>query len=780
MKIIKNSAKKCALIILTLFLIFGFHQVAAKEQVSTNNLENATNPAAIEYKYFPDHLHAFVWRNWESVSAERMAKTINTTTENIRKIGLSMGLPSNIKPADEFMLRGYVTIIRHNWHLLPIEQLLILLDWSREKFDFHMKEDDFLFIKLGVKPFCEPIKYTQPDEVTKKRCAEIKAAVVKYFGDEINKHGEPRFKFVKTLSKVDPRIVLPSPAEDNDGQMRFIYSYFALYGDPLLNPELDPFPDGMLQRFAQSGVNGVWMHVVLRQLSPPTKLFPEFGEGYQTRLKNLQNLVERANRYGIKIYLYISEPRAMPPEFFKGREYMKGSAIRDYYSLCTSVPEVRQWVTDSLEYVFKDVPVLGGVFTISKCENPTNCYSDCIARDAKGCPRCSKRSGPEVISEINSAIAAGVWKGNPKAKVIIWDQMWPEDWVEPIISGLPSDAYLMIRSERGKPIVRGGIESIVWEYSLSAVGPSQRAKDYWAAGRKHGMKTAAKIQVNNSWELSTVPYLPVLNLAAKHCENLSKENIDAFMLSWTLGGCPSPNLKLVKLFSQRPAPTIEQALSSIAAEYYGAEAVPDILDAWSKFSDAFTEFPFNIRVLHLSPVQLGPVNLLYTEPTGYNATMVGFPYDDLEFWRGPYPADIFANQFEKVAAGWQPGIESFKNALSKKMTPAQQVNAKGDFRLAEAVYFYMKSAANQVRFTMARNELLSGKITAEQRQDKIKIIKDIVTEEIQLAKKLYILTKEDSRIGFEASNQCHYLPLDLVEKVIDCDYILNVWLPKQI
>ena len=35
------------------------------------------------------------------------------------------------------------------------------------------------------------------------------------------------------------------------------------------------------------------------------------------------------------------------------------------------------------------------------------------------------------------------------------------------------------------------------------------------------------------------------------------------------------------------------------------------------------------------------------------------------------------------------------------------------------------------------------------------------------------MTKADSRIGFEASNQYYYLPLDLVEKVINCDYILQ-------
>ncbi|MFA6768740.1 MAG: hypothetical protein WCR86_10010 [Parabacteroides sp.] len=42
-----------------------------------------------------------------------------------------------------------------------------------------------------------------------------------------------------------------------------------------------------------------------------------------------------------------------------------------------------------------------------------------------------------------------------------------------------------------------------------------------------------------------------------------------------------------------------------------------------------------------------------------------------------------------------------------------------------------------------------------------------------LAKHLYILSKEDSCIGFEASNHYWFVPGDLIEKVISCRYILR-------
>ncbi len=730
-------------------------------------------PAVVD-PHFPSRLHAFVWRNWESVSAERMAMTVGTTPRKIREIGLSMGLPKEVGPITEFNSRGYVTIIRHNWHLLPYEQLLTLLDWDIKTLDFHLSEDDFLFIKLGnFKPVCDPIRYVEPDARTLKRCGEIKAVVHSHFGAQLEQIGPTRFDFVKTLSRAGPNHLKSPSVAKQDKRPRFLYSYFALYGDPFSDAKLDPFPDGLLQRLSASGVDGIWLQALLRQISPPTPTFPEFGQDCQKRLMNLRTLVNRANRYGIEVFLYISEPRAMPPDFFHGREDLKGASLRGLNTMCTSTPEVLQWVSDSLAYVFRAVPGLGGVFTISKCENPTSCYSDCTALDAKGCPRCSQRSGPEVIAEINNAIAAGVWQGDPEAKVLVWDWIWPDEWMEPIVSRLATNAYLLTVSEWDKPLVRGGIASKVDEYSMSAVGPSERAQQRWALARKYGLKTAAKLQVNTTWELSTLPYLPVLDLVAEHCANLAREDMGALMLSWSLGGCPSPNLKLVELFSHEPAPTVSAALHRVATEYYGPAAATDAMNSWSRFSTAFAEYPFSRAMLYLCPIQQGPANLLYPVPTGYDATMVGFSYDALQSWTAHYPVEVFASQFEKVAAGWKLGLAELGKVPGKTRTRAQRLNAEADLRIAEAAYLHFQSVANQVRFTHARNTLLKDALTPEQRRKQLVSMRSAATAEVHLARRLYQLAKEESRIGFEATNQYHYLPLDLVEKVVNCEYVLR-------
>ena len=50
-------------------------------------------------------------------------------------------------------------------------------------------------------------------------------------------------------------------------------------------------------------------------------------------------------------------------------------------------------------------------------------------------------------------------------------------------------------------------------------------------------------------------------------------------------------------------------------------------------------------------------------------------------------------------------------------------------------------------------------------------MRKLLKDEEELARELFVHTRADSRIGFEASNQYYYLPQDLMEKVINCDFI---------
>jgi hypothetical protein len=851
-------------------------------------------PEPIPEPHFPDRLHLFIWRNWELANTDRLAQVLGTTPEKVLQIGAAMGLPKKAELTENQLRRIYITVIRQNWHILPDEQLMQLLGWDSKEYEYHLKEDDFLWIKLGsLKPRCDVLRYKEPSPAAKRRAEEIRRLVEEALGPSINEPGEPAFAFVELLSDAKPVrsrnpqnqpsenevdltrgwiLMRPmgdsgvpltlvekfqayleqamacevrlgaeerraearaisfalSPAlakgtggfevrvtpeeigitgsdlddlrqavyylqdqmEGREGPYlaqgtiqrdmlfnpRYVYSYFALYGDPLMETEIDPFPDGFLEKLARAGVNGVWLQAVLRNLAP-SKSFSGFGEGWETRVQNLNKLIERARDYGVKVYLYLNEPRSMPAEFFDRHPEIKGThdpGESQFSAMCTSTAEVREWLAESLAHLFSKAPGLGGIFCITASENLTNCYSH---GHAEFCPRCAKRDGSEVIAEVIQTFREGVRRSSAQARIIAWDWGWGKDWIrngaDPagVIARLPADVALLSVSEWGKQIDRGGHPVSVEEYSISVVGPGERALGNWGMARKRGLPVFAKVQWSCTWEISAVPYVPVPNLILRHCQNLLKTGINGLMASWTEGGYPSPNFEVAKECYFSPAPESTRVLSDVAARRYGCAAAPQILEAWRIFSRAFLQYPMEGGgVVYHVPVQHGPSNLLRLHPTGYKASMMLFPYDDYHGWVGSYPVEEVQNQFGKMAALWEPGLEEFRRAL-KEVPVSKQPSARKDLGIAETCYLHFKSVTNQILFCRSRVAYQEAPNNARPALA-ARMVK-IATEEIEIAKRQYAIAREDSRIAFEASNHYYYRPLDLVEKVLNCHYVIN-------
>ena len=735
--------------------------IGAAEGVSS--LPVGDRPAPLAVDHFPTRLHALVWRNWGLVPTERVAAAVGATPGQVEAIAGSLGLPA-VPPLPDDVARSIaITVVRRNWHLVPYEQLLTLLDMTPDRLAFMLREDDFLFIKLGSsKPHCEPIRYADPAPEVARRASEIKALVDREFGPELARPGEPPLAFVRRLSEIPAA----GPPRANDGAPRFLHSYFGAFGDPLLDPGAGPYPDGLLARLAAQGVNGVWLHVVLRQIAPGGPDFPEFGADHEARLANLRDLVGRARRHGIDVYLYLNEPRAMPLAFFDRRPEAQGVVEADHAAMCTSDPRVLAWLTGAVGHVTRAVPGLGGVITITASENLTHCASHDKQAD---CPRCGPRGDAELIAGVNEAIAAGLRTANPPPKLLAWDWGWRKHGDAPeIIARLPKDAWLLSVSEWALPIVRGGVASTVGEYSISAVGPGPRAIRHWALARRAGLKVAAKVQLNATWELSAVPFLPVLDLVAEHCRNLAKVDIDGMMLGWSLGGYPSPNLRVAQEFDRNPDADPAAVLDAVAAERYGPAAAPEARRAWTAFSRAFREYPYDGLVVYTAPIQVGPANLLHARPTGRAATMVGFPYDALNSWRGPYPPETLADQFAKVADGWALGLPPLRRAAELAEHPD---DALGDLRIAQAAQIHFASVANQIRFILARDRAHRPETTPDDRRRDHAHMRRILDDEARLARDLFTLARADSRIGFESSNRYYYTPHDLIEKAINCEYL---------
>ena len=745
--------------------------------MNLDTLPVGENPPALEFTHFPTRQQAFVWRNWEMVSATKLAEILGTKLENVMEMATGMGLPSSPYINGKWLSHGYATIIRANWHLLGYGQLIELLGWTVDKMLYALKEEDFLFQKLGrLKPHCGPLKYKPLDEREKAITRKIKEFVLSAFPDINNKPQAEPFSFLDssfgaTGEHAEIRL------EGKTGRpLQLIYPYTVPYGDPLIYSDTVTCPDHLLDAYAESGVNAIWLQAVLYSLIPFDRA-PEYSSGFETRIKNLKSLVNRASEHGIKVYLYFNEPRAMPFAFFEKYPEWKGAEndFQDIYAICTSSPALEDLKARTAA-LFRLAPNVAGAFTITASENFTNCRShgplcdggNFGGKTVYGCPRCKVRPPEEIMVEINKAISEGVFSVNRDADFIAWTWGWKQPVINKAIALLPKKVKVMCVSEDDMPAVIGGVPGRICDYSISQPGPGPAAKEIWEAAAANGLGRVAKVQMNNTWECSAVPYIPVPELLLEHLGNIRKSNVNDLMLSWTLGGYPSMNLVLVNEFHARGDDDYAQLTYNFSEKYFGAAAAPGICEAYAFFSSAFREFPEFAGGLYCGPQTLGPANLLYPKNTGYAACMTSLAYDDLECWRGgkhnghiEFPADKYEGQFKKLSELWKAGLDMLL-AADASLPWDKRGNYEDLRNVSETAYCHFRSTYLQIRFVRLRAEGNDEMIA-------------LVSEEAELASRLCAIVRKDSRIGFESANQYYYDAQALREKALNCECLKEAY-----
>lgn len=742
--------------------------------------EGTLGPKPVRDPTFSDRLNAFVWRNWFCVSKERLALTAGASVRALTDVAVEMGLPADPIVEPEWRDKGYVTVLRRNWQLLPYDQIMTLLGWDRERLRFHLLEDDYLLQKLGnLKPSC-PALVCGKTEIEAGRPERTRiAAILKAERIDAGRSSEPRFAFVRELTAplLDDGESWHPNASTSPFDTRLLFSYFADYADPLLDDEVGSFPDGLLARCARQGVNAVWVHVVLRTLARDP-FFVEFGDGAERRQSNLKKLVNRAARHGIKVFLYLNEPRPMPCAFFeKNADYCSCRGTLEWRgmtnAMCTQAPEVRRWLRNAVETVFRSAPGLGGIIVINSSENLVTCVShgdkkvyendpsgNC--RPDKFCAVCQRLPVAEVLADDARLLIEGMHRADPSAKAIFWDWGWKPglSLAHDLLRRLPTrNVSFMTMSERGLRLDVEGIPAVVNEYAVSQVGPSEIAIAKWNVAKRFGLGLAVKAQVSGSWEMAAVPYVPVLDSVARHSWNLMKSGVRDAMLSWSCGCYPSPNLRVftgVRTTDVGP----EDVLRRYSEETYGVEAASIAREVWADLSRAFSLYPFDRKTLHHGPHHWGPANPLYAQKSGYRASMVGIPYDDIDSWRSIFPTNVYVSRCQKVADSFAAAAMRWNDVVGACRDGAHRL-AERELGIIRAVSLHMASCADQVRFVQARDR---GDVSE---------MKAIARRELIRAKALLPLVECDSRLGYECSCHYFYTPQDLREKIVNCRKIID-------
>ena len=809
----------------------------------------------IQFEHFPTKAHAVVFRLWNMVPVERIACVLSTDKDNILKIADRMGLGKEECNA-QWMEKGYITIIKALWHLMPYEQIIEILGWSEERLAYILKEDDFLGVKLGrSKPKCERVIFREFSQAERAREAEIakimkplveisentpeKSEPFDFFNlpyksitqkkiNEVELNSEWSFqvlcdntdikiyiedfkdfarenfdvKFKENSEKKITVDISPLMKNEEDHKIiiedefikivgasplgimralyfmmslaerdrtltfekkcyirktkiksRIIYSFCGLYGDVLDKDNLISFPDELLKGYAKRGINGVWIQAVVYKLIP-FKYDESLSKGWEKRIENLRNLIKRAGRYGIKVYLYINEPRSMPPSFFKKYPHIKGHDNSDLQvAMCTSTEEVKKYVHDAFSFLASMVPGLGGFWNICMSENLTHCYSR--KTENMTCPRCKDRKPYEVAAEITSIMINAVHSVDENMKFFVYswafERFFNDEELKCFIKSIPKSAVIVSVSENNMPVEFGGVKGNVSDYSMSCIGPGEWAKKIWKMSRDTGVEVGAKIQINTTWECSTAPFLPVYENVLSHLENLRKENIEHLFLSWTLGGYISDNLKIASNYffydeNSESEDIYAETLKNEYGDYY-----ENVMKAVHWFCKGFCEYPFDIEHIYFGPSNLGTANLFFEKGTGEKATMTAFPYDDVKGWSSIYNEDILLNQYTKICDFWERGLREIKNMPLCEFKD-----------MAFYGYSLFKSSLNQLKYYKLRN-------TGGSRIEMTKIIE----KERILSEEVYKMLVRNCCIGYEAANHYYVCKTMIAEKLLQCEYLLK-------
>ncbi|MCQ2380429.1 MAG: hypothetical protein MJ025_05880 [Victivallaceae bacterium] len=721
--------------------------------MTIDDLPKGNSPKAIDYDYFPAKFLAVIWRNWNRVHPARVAEVIGTIEEKVVEMGELMGLHRDDSSLDDFRNRGYLTIIRYNWQLLDYDQLLQLLGWTVERLEFTLVDDDFMFVKLGnVKPACGHVEYRELTADEREQARRI-GEIMKEVDDSLPERGDKPFAF---LDRFGHAVRTAGTADDG---LRMIFSYSAVYGDALLPEMADPYPEALLADYAAMGVNAVWMPVILHQLVPWLGENMPLSARWNERLARLRELAKRTRKYGIRLILYINEPRAIPARI--PIEYEEWRGVRhkatQVLSFCPWKDGMLDALSGAIERLCREVPDLGGFFTITMSENVTHCLARDCEQSMEGemeshCPACVEHGHAANVVAVMKAIRSGMKRAGGDMKLLAYTWAWTDDYDLDILKGLPEDIVIMSVSESGMETDIEGYKSKTCDYSISKVGPGEQAKRMWRKATATGHRTAAKVQVNTSWEMGGVPAIPVPTLVEEHLTKLKAEGVKDFMLSWTLGGYPGGNLEL-----------LTHTCEELAERDYGKFA-PRVLDVWKRFGEAFRKLPFNFYyTLYYSPINIGPANPLCPVKTGYESGMVcGIPYADIDLWckDADYPHDIYERRFEELSREWGEALESLR-AIGRELSESSRAAFTDLWNRAEATYCCLRSTWCQIAYINLRDA------------GRLKDTKALLDEEMSLARRLLEVVRADSRIGFEAANNYFYGENELREKIVQAKYLMS-------
>lgn len=556
--------------------------------------------------------------------------------------------------------------------------------------------------------------------------------------------------------------------------------------DELAN-DIDYYPGEYLNKLAHEGINGLWLTMYFRDF--PSSIFTGRGKESEKRFAKLRLTVERCARYGIRIYIFLSEPKffgnssiTIPTEDSDTHPELTGDtdSTTGFRHFCTSSEAGLKYLAESTGTLFKEVPKLGGLINIMFGEDNGACINDAVNTGSpSGCPRCADRNPGEIYRDCARVMTDAMHHYAPEAEFIGWfyapkqrDNSPLTERLSEITAEWPEDATILFNMESGGVENQLGKARNVFDYSLAYIGPSELFRSVASSVEKAG----AKIQVGCSHEDASVPFIPVpLNLYEKYRE-LHKYKVNTILQCWYFGNYPGLMNKAAGRLSFEPLPASEEEfLLELARPDWGRFAT-DVIQAWRFFSKGYRQFPANIGFEWYGPLHNSIVWPLHLFPVDRGIAPSWAPRY-FPFVSGDRIGEclLFQHTLEEavvlcqgMSADWNKGTGIFEKLRVDFLDyPARLA----DINLASAIGLQMKSTVNLLNFYLLREEMFYTK------KNHLADLEKLVRDEISNTKSMFELCCRDPRLGYHSEAEEHlFYPqklearIQLLEELLEDDF----------
>jgi hypothetical protein len=527
-----------------------------------------------------------------------------------------------------------------------------------------------------------------------------------------------------------------------------------LYRDELLD-DVDYYPDEYLNKLAHEGINGLWLTVEFKDICKTS--ITELASDAETRLAKLRRTVKKCLRYGIKIYIFCIEPCGLAPDdpiLLKNPELKGVIAWNEKHCFCPSSETAQKYLYEATNWIFSQVPSLGGMINITHGERPTTCLS---VEFGKNCPVCSPKTPGEIIAPALSAMEQGMHAAAPGAELISWFYVAQngiesgcDEQMMDVAAKFPDNVILQYNFESGGSKEQLGKMRHAGDYWLSYVGPSNIFSQVSQKMFARGNKVSAKIQVGCSHELATVPFVPVPALLYQKYKSMHQLGVSHVMQCWYFGNCPGiMNKAAGQLAFEEFKDSEHDFLFRIAAPEWG-EHSQKVVEAWELLAEGYSNYPLESMFQYYSPMHDGVVWPLYLIPEEKPLAPTwrldyGTSGDRYGECLGKFSLDEVLTLCQTISEKWNKGAK-----IMRDLRPAFRDNPERlkDIDLVEALGVLFESGYNILNFYSLREVLLNS--APNEWSAALAQMENIVNGEIKRSSRMIKLCEADSRLGFHS------------------------------